>query len=104
MMSSTDLLTAAAALVSTEAAWCQKANARDTNGVWCPPDNENAVAWDIYGALLKSKIEGSFSVSDFQGAYEHVRSKIPADFHQGNQDIEYYNDTIAFSDVAAIFS
>lgn len=98
------LLTDAAALVSTQAAWCIGANARDASGVWCPIDSPRAVAWDIFGSLKKAQLAGSYSVSDFELAYVHVRGKIPSGFHHNNQDIEYYNDSLTFSEVAAIYT
>lgn len=98
------LLTDAAALVDTSAAWCVGANARNAEGIWVPAGHSTAVAWDIYGSLMKAQAEGSYSVADFQEAYAHTRGKIPSDFGDGNQDIEYYNDSLEFGDVAAIFS
>lgn len=103
-MTTAALLSSAASLISTSAAWCTKANARNAAGVWTPIDHSDAVAWDIFGALKKAQLAGSYSVSDFEGALAHVRAKIPAGFHHDNQDIEFYNDSLTFSQVAAIFS
>lgn len=103
-MSSTDLLAAAGALLGSSSDWCVGANARDADGVWCPVGSERAVAFDLYGSLLKAFLEGSFVVSDFDGAYAHIQGKIPADFHSRNTDIDFYNDSLEFGDVAALFS
>lgn len=98
------LLSDAAAIVSSSSSWCTGANARSASGEWVPIMNTNATSWDILGALEKAYRQGSFGLSDLHSAYEHVRSKIPAGFHSGNQDIELYNDALSFGDIAAIFS
>lgn len=98
------LLTDAAALVATSTGWCVGANARNADGVWVPIGHSTAVAFDIFGSLKKAQLAGSYSVSDFNEAYTHCRGKIPTDFGDGNRDIEYYNDSLEFGDVAAIFS
>lgn len=103
-MSSTALLSAAAALVSTSTAWTTHANARDASGVWCPYDSPAAKSWDIFGALKRAESNGSYTVLDYWGAYEALRKQIPAGFHHGNQDIELYNDSLIFAQVAGVFT
>ena len=101
------LLTDAAAIVASSSAWCKGANARDASGKWCSPLNPHAVAWDVYGALVKATVAGSYHDSDFDAAYAHLKSKIPTAFptaHQHNTDIEFYNDSLVFSNVAGLFS
>lgn len=98
------LLTDAAALLSTSTAWCVGANARNASGIWVAIDNPTAVAWDIFGALKKAQAQGSYTVSDFETSLAHCRAKIPSTFHHDNQDIEFYNDSLSFGQVAAIFS
>jgi len=102
-------LTDAAAIVGSSGAWCKGANARDASGKWCSPLSPNAVAWDVYGALMKAWHSNvAYHDSDFQTALAYVRAKIPAAFTGGgarkNTDIEAYNDTLAFGSVAGLFS
>lgn len=103
-MSSSALLTAAAALVSTAAAWTTKANARDASGVWCPYDSPTATSWDMFGALKRAQSNGSYTVLDFWGAYKAMQAQIPSTFHHDNHDLEFYNDSLTFAQVAGVFT
>jgi hypothetical protein len=98
------LLSAAAAILGSSSAWCKGANARDVNGVWCPIGSPKAVSWDLYGALRRSQAQGSYSMTDFDSAFSHIQKKIPSTFHHSNRDIEFYNDSLAFGSIAALFS
>jgi hypothetical protein len=98
------LLSAAAAILGSSGTWCKGANARDANGVWCPIGSSRAVSWDLYGALKRSQAQGSYSVADFDSAFAHLRAKVPVGFHHDNRDIEYYNDSLTFGDLAALFT
>jgi hypothetical protein len=102
-------LTDAAAIVNASGKWCKGANARTASGKWCSPLSPNAVAWDVYGALIKAKANNAaYHVSDFDAAYAHLKAKIPV-VHTGagalkNNDIEHYNDTLAFGSIAGLFT
>lgn len=103
------LLTDAQGIFSGASLWCKGANARDSTGKWCSPLSPNAVAWDIYGALIKAKAgNAAYHDSDFDTAYAHLRGKIPAAFTGAgalkNTDIEHYNDTLVFGSISGLFT
>lgn len=97
-----DLLQAAAALVSTEAAWCKRAAARKTNGLPCSPLYSGAVAWDLHGSLIRAANNLNFGNSVLHQGYQHLRGKIPPS--RRNKDIDSFNDSLIFADVAALYT
>lgn len=97
-----DLLSAAAVIVSAEANWCKRAAARKANGLPCSPLSPHAVAWDLNGSLLKAAQDLGLGNAVLHEAYLHLRSKIPSE--RRNKDVDYFNDSLDFADVAALFT
>lgn len=100
-MSVSSLLTAAKAIVSSAGTWTKGANARDADDNPVPILSPDATKWDIFGALAKARVDEDETLANFHGAYAVIRGNIPG--ARKNQDIESYNDDIAFGAVAAMF-
>lgn len=97
-MSSQDLIDAAIATLATASDWCQGACARKADGVACPIGHPDAVAWDIYGALVKAHWDSSDQDFTFlTEAYETLSGRIPSDYK--SRDIEAWNDDSDYNTV-----
>lgn len=103
-MTASALLTAASNLLGTSGAWCTHANARNASGVWCSPGHSTAVAWDLQGSLIAAKERGGYSGLDLWGAYEALHAQIPSTFKPNNRDLEFWNDSLVYADIAGIFT
>lgn len=101
-MSASQVLSAAAALINTQAKWCQKTCAIDTNGHFVGALNSNAVKYDLFGSIQRATHNLGLPLSDFHQAYAILKSLIPANVK--NKDIEGYNDTSTYAVIYAMLN
>ena len=84
-------------------AWTSGANARDENAVYCSILSERAVAWDIYGALVKV----TFNQESYAGRHvmiSEMAKAIPQTSDFKSRDIERYNDLLDWAGVESFLT
>jgi hypothetical protein len=102
-MSVATLKAGMATLLSNGSAWTQKALARDASALPCSPLHPDAEKWDIMGALIKVHAEsGEKGFTFYHALYNQMSEAIPLD--RKNRDIEAFNDTATWSEVAALLT
>jgi len=99
-MSATQVLEAAAQLISSEAKWCQRTCAVDSEGRFVGALNSDAVKFDLFGSIQRATHNLGLPLSDFHEAYAILKAAIPADVK--NRDIECYNDKVSYSVIIAM--
>lgn len=90
-------------LLSGGSAWAKGAVARDSAGLPCAALSPDAVAWDLYGALLKVISDSSQpDHSMLHRMNEYLRNSIPSTFK--SQDIDAFNDAAVWADIDSLLS
>ena len=102
-MTAATLKAATLAILGDGASWTQGALARKADGKPCSPFHQDAVEWDVMGALIKAQLESTEpNYASYQLVYDDLRGNIPGSYK--NQDIESYNDEATWAQVAALFA
>ncbi|USV40959.1 hypothetical protein [Xanthomonas phage BUDD] len=104
-MSDVTLKAAALAILAGGASWTQGALARKADGLPCSPFHEDAVKWDMMGALIKAQLESDEpNYASYQLVYNSLRDALPADYK--SRDIEAYNDDadVVWGDISDLFA
>ncbi|WEM34508.1 hypothetical protein [Xanthomonas phage X1] len=104
-MSQATLQAATLAILAGGASWTQGALARKADGLPCSPFNEDAVTWDMMGALIKAQLESDEpNWTSYHLVYNALRDALPADYK--SRDIEAYNDDadVVWGDISALFA
>lgn len=97
-----DVLSAAAVLINQESKWCKRAAARKADGLPCSPLSPLATRWDLHGSIIKATNNLNAGNGPLHQAYLHLRGKIPPEYK--NKDIDAFNDSLTYAQIAALFT
>lgn len=122
-MSAQEIKTKMIGLLDGGNGWCQGSNAIDSDGDPCAALSEDAVKWDLMGALMKANFDWNMENtavgeptlwSHYKETYEQIKEAIWPDFAdedvsippimQWNFDFELWNDSATWGEVLAVLS
>jgi hypothetical protein len=82
-------------------AWTKHANARDSFEMPVPILSDDAIKWDLFGAIVRV-LGPDRPFALYQSVYDYIRTQIPQDYK--SRDMEAWNDDIEWVIVESILN